>query len=147
MKAMTISRKEVTRFVTGKMLAITIAGMLVLPVAAFSQQPEEGGEDQQVETPSSTNSGPWQNSAGSTIGTRDNNAAGSAARPAADPRLGPGGGSLSRPAAPLAGGPGGNPDVPFDSNMNLAFLAAGLVFAFTVVRKRLRLRTVTVENK
>jgi hypothetical protein len=62
--------------------------------------------------------------------------------------LGPG--AALRPtsgATPDGRGPGGNPDVPFDENMNLAFLAAGVVFAFMVVRKRTKLQAVAVQNK
>lgn len=32
----------------------------------------------------------------------------------------------------------GNPDVPFDENMNLVFLAIGLLFAAVVIVRRLR---------
>ncbi len=36
-------------------------------------------------------------------------------------------------------GPGDeNPDVPFDDNMNLIFLAAGIVFAVFIISKKLR---------
>jgi hypothetical protein len=36
-------------------------------------------------------------------------------------------------------GPGDDsPDVPFDDNMNLAFLAIGLVFAAVIIAKRIR---------
>lgn len=150
MKTMTISIKGMNKILTGKMLAFAIAGMLALPVAAYSQDRESGdGAQEEMEAPSSTSSGPWQNSAGSTIGTRDNTptVGNATTRPAADPRLGPGGGSLSRGAVGDGRGPGGNPDVPFDTNMNLAFLLAGIVFAFIVVRKKLRLKAVPVQNK
>ena len=40
-------------------------------------------------------------------------------------------------------GPGDdNPDVPFDGTMNLLFLAAGLVFAAVIVRKKLSKKVV-----
>ncbi len=146
---MTIFIKGIRRTLTGKMMAFAFAGLLALPLAAHSQDREGDGSQDDMEAPASTNSGPWQNSAGSTIGTRDNSptVGNATTRPAADPRLGPGGGSLNRGPVADGRGPGGNPDVPFDSNMNLAFLLAGVVFAFTVVRKRLKLKTVPVQNK
>lgn len=42
--------------------------------------------------------------------------------------------------------PGGNPDVPFDDNMNLGFLAVGVVFAFVIIRKRLMNKPITVSK-
>lgn len=53
-------------------------------------------------------------------------------------------------AAPVAGfcqggpgGPGGGgPDVPFDDDMNIAFLIAGVLFAAFVVFKRFRRKSV-----
>lgn len=40
-------------------------------------------------------------------------------------------------------GPGDdNPDVPFDDNMNLIFLAIGLVFAVIIIGKKLRKSTI-----
>ncbi|MBL0358975.1 MAG: hypothetical protein IPP72_19880 [Chitinophagaceae bacterium] len=144
MKATNMFIKDVTKIVTGRVLAITLAGILALPVAAYSQEQEADAQDIEVEAPS-TSSGPWQNSAGATIGTRDNSNP-TPARPATDPRLGPGGGTLARGPVTTAGGPGGNPDVPFDDNMNLAFLVAAVVFAFTVVRKKMRLKAVQVQK-
>lgn len=38
----------------------------------------------------------------------------------------------------LPNGNGGNPDVPFDSNMNMVFLAAGVLFAVIITVRQLR---------
>jgi hypothetical protein len=38
----------------------------------------------------------------------------------------------------IAPGPGDPADVPFDSNLNLVFLAIGVVFAAVIIAKRLR---------
>lgn len=145
MKSTIIPIMDIKKIITGKLIAIAFAGILALPSAAYSQE-REGDETDlpDMETPTSTGSGPWQNSAGSTIGTRDNGA-NSTNKPAADPRLGPGAGTLGRPVTD-GRGPGGNPDVPFDDNMNLLFLAGGIAFAFIAVRKRARLNAVPVKN-
>lgn len=46
-----------------------------------------------------------------------------------------------QPPGPGDGGGGGNPDgVPFDTNLNLVFLAAGLLFVSIVVVKQFRKR-------
>lgn len=37
----------------------------------------------------------------------------------------------------------GNPEVPFDSNMNLLFLAVGIVFAVIITVRQLRKRAAT----
>ena len=46
--------------------------------------------------------------------------------------------SICQPPPPDAAG---NPEVPFDDNMNLFFLAAGIVFAVIITVKQLRKRT------
>ena len=128
--------------------------MVLAPVAAFSQVEEEQQDpaslnvDQQQANSPATGTGPWQNSAGASVGTRDNNSSSTTARPAA-PNAGAGT-TVHRPGAgSTADGrdPGGNPDVPFDDNMNLAFLAVGVVFAFVVARKRLKLKPAQVNRK
>ena len=41
-------------------------------------------------------------------------------------------------------GPGDdNPDVPFDKNMNLVFLAVGIVFAVVIIARKLRKNAVS----
>ncbi len=129
------------------------------PAAVFSQVESSQG-DQELETRpaasgSSTGSGPWQNSAGSSVGTRDNNNTNAAGGNTGtngntngkDPRLGPGGGTMARGGATTDGrDPGGNPDVPFDDNMNLLFLAAGLVFAGVVAGKRWKVKPVAIRT-
>ena len=39
--------------------------------------------------------------------------------------------------------PDGNPEVPFDNNMNLLFLAVGIVFAVVITVRQLRKRAAT----
>lgn len=39
---------------------------------------------------------------------------------------------------PPPNGGGGNPDVPFDSSMNMVFLAAGILFAVIITVRQLR---------
>ena len=145
MKSTIIPIMDIKKIITGKVIAIAIAGMLALPSAGYSQERDGDEADQpDMELPSTSGSGPWQNSAGSTIGTRDNGA-NSTNKPAVDPRLGPGAGTLGRPVTD-GRGPGGNPDVPFDDNMNLVFLAGGIAFAFIAVRKRARLQAVPAKR-
>lgn len=156
MKVMNLSLKDQMRFVTGKMLAVLITVILLCPAAGYSQQEEEevdsyDRQDQVVPadgigTPGTS---PWENSAGATIGTRDENTGSSTAegtrqgnRPGQTPA-----GAANRPASTLDRNPGGNPDVPFDDNMNLAFLAAGVGFAFFVMRKKLKLKEALVSGK
>lgn len=138
-----ISINKAKKNVSGRMIAIMIVAMFTLPAVAFSQEAED--EQQVEETESATGTGPWQNSAGSVIGTRDNGTAVSSAttsagtnKPARDPRLGPNGGSLNRGAVGDGRDPGGNPDVPFDENMSLVFLAGALVFSWFVAKKKMR---------
>ena len=130
-----------------KCFAIAIA-IGLLPIAGFSQEADDQPlhEAPQVERPSgsSSNSGlstsPWQGGSNSTPANETQQQ-----RPnsnPANPALRPVGGNsvLEDP------GPGGNPDVPFDDNMNLGFLAVGIVFAFVVYRKNLMKKSVTVSK-
>jgi len=149
---MQMSFMKLKKTITVKVTALVIAGMLLGTTAVIAQESEsqDGQSDLQlqVEEPavSSGNSGGvWGNSAGSSIGTPSSS--NSAADRPANPNLGPGGGSLNRPAAPTGITPPGNPDVPFDDNMNLGFLAIGLVFAFVIFKKRLSLQPITVKSK
>ena len=43
---------------------------------------------------------------------------------------------ICQPPPPNEGG--GNPEVPFDSNMNMVFLAAGILFAVIITVRQLR---------
>jgi hypothetical protein len=45
---------------------------------------------------------------------------------------------ICQPPAPNEGG--GNPEVPFDSNMNMIFLAVGVLFAVIITLRQLRKR-------
>jgi len=133
-------------FVKNRTAVLVFAGFMLAPAAAFSQvdQEEEGGyNDPQLEISTAPGGeGPWQNSAGSAIGSSDNFSSTTprTTAPAGTPHL-------SRPNATLDRDPGGNPDVPFDDNMNLAFLAGGLLFAFIVVRKRWNLKPASINTK
>lgn len=119
-----------------------------LPVAGFSQEADDRPvqEDPQVERPSgsSTSNGlstsPWRGNSNTTPAIEAQQQ-----RPGTNPTnpaLRPVGGNsvLDDP------GPGGNPDVPFDDNMNLGFLAVGIVFAFVVYRKNVIKKPVTVSK-
>jgi len=128
-------------------LMMIIAFAMLLPVSAFCQEEQPQQEEQQliptINSPSDQSArpivgaSPWANSAGSAIGTRSTTDADVRnVTPPATSRA-----TLSRPGVTLAdpggGGPGGNPDVPFDKNMNIAFLIIGAAFAFWTIRKRI----------
>jgi hypothetical protein len=126
-----------------------IAFAMLLPVCAFSQEDQQPQEEQPLAPAASSSnvqqsagpvvgsSSPWENSAASTVGTSSANPADAGSSAGTNS----GRGTARRPGSTLAGpgggGPGGNPDVPFDKNMNLAFLAIGAVFAFWTIRKRM----------
>ncbi len=48
--------------------------------------------------------------------------------------------SLCQDGPPPPNEGGGNPEVPFDSNMNMVFLAAGILFAVIITVRQLRKR-------
>ena len=146
---MTVALNRFTKVIKNGAAVTMIAVALLCTSAANAQSGDGDDFDEPAPTQSTTPSGPWGNSAGSTVGTPTTttpNASGTAANP-----LGPGGGSLSRPLAgptpDATGGPGGNPDVPFDANMNILFLGVGIFFAYVVYRRRFKLKPVTVEKK
>ncbi len=132
--------------------SLIVAFIMFTPVIAFSQDEQSAGQEEELINSGSNSQGqqsertapvvgegPWQNSAGSAVGTTDVNtnsgsSAGSANRPG------------GRPTAAQRPDPGGNPDVPFDNNMNLVFLAAGLIFAFWIAKRRLSDKTVTIKS-
>jgi hypothetical protein len=132
---------------------LVVAFSLLVPNSAFSQ--EEQQQDQEISTgsnsqdqqPDRTNpvvgGNLWDNSAGSTIGTSsDNNNSSNASStgPASRP------GVAQRPGATLGIEPPPNPDVPFDDNMNLVFLASALVFAFWIARKKTGTKTAAIKS-
>lgn len=148
MKTMKLSFRGLKKVIQGKTIAVLITAALFTPLVSAAQDERQADDyDDQPATQSST-SGPWGNSAGSTIGSAGNAASEGTARPA-DPRLNSGS-AAARPAAgptpDATGGPGGNPDVPFDPYMNLAFLAGGVAFAYVAYRRRLKLKAVTAEK-
>ena len=49
---------------------------------------------------------------------------------------------ICQPPPPNEGG--GNPEVPFDSNMNMVFLAAGILFAVIITVRQLRKKAASV---
>ena len=122
-------------------IALILGIVILTPSKGFSQdEPQEeqqinsGVQDVEVDrTAPVVGSDPWENSAGSTIGTRspvDNGTGASADAPARP-------GVAQRPAAVDGPPDPPNPDVPFDANMNIAFLMSGLLFAFWIARKKL----------
>ena len=140
---MRISLNISKEFLGRSLFTLIIAISLLLPSKGFSQDDQDvqsSGSQQPDRNGSVINSSPWQNGAGSSS-SAEGSATGAAARPGAAQRPG------STLDGPGGGDPGGNPDVPFDENMNLAFLAAGVVFAFYIAKKRLFSKTVTIETK
>ena len=123
-------------------IAVAIA---MLPAAGFSQEAEDQPVQDipDIENPAgtSTNSGlstsPWPGSSGSSTNETQQQ------RPGANSALRPVGGNSVLNTPP---DPSGNPDVPFDDNMNLGFLAVGIVFAFVVYRKNFTKKPVTVKK-
>ncbi len=151
---MTIALNRVKTIIKSSTAVILIGVALLCTSTASAQSgvETEDSYDEPASRQGSANEGPWGNSAGSTIGTPDVSTPGTNANGAAPANpLGPGGGTLGRPTAgptpDATGGPGGNPDVPFDTNMNLMFLGAGIVFAYIAYRRRFKLKPVTVEKK
>lgn len=156
---MSIAFNAIKKSIGIKTVAITVAALMMVPTIGFGQEEQEDGfgsgssSDQQGQSvPAVTGStSPWGNVTGAEgttdqqdgtttstgeVRSRDSRANGTA--PA---------GAANRPAGTLDRDPGGNPDVPFDANMNLAFLAAGVGFAFIVMRKRLKLKEAPVSSK
>ena len=151
-------------FKIGLLTAIVFCAVIT-PNTAFSQdqEPEQGTSTRPdpVNSSSGSNSStsgstsPWGNSSGLSVGTPTIGSStigdgtsinATNADPAADPRLGPRGGSIRRPASINGRTPGGNPDVPFDDNMNLAFLVSGLIFAYLVAKKKMFAKAVVVKK-
>lgn len=141
---MKLSVKRFIKAIQSKTTIICIAAFLVAPAASLAQS-----DNEPEETSTGSGSGPWENSAGSSVGTRSGAFSEGTVLPA-NPAIDPATGTAARPNAgptvDATGGPGGNPDVPFDSNMNLVFLAAGVAFAFMVYRRRLKLKAVPAEK-
>ena len=132
---------------------LVVASFTMLPNVAFSQEEQQedqeigsgnNSQDQQSEgTVPVVGGNPWDNGTGSSVGTSlDNNSSNdpTSTEPASRPR------AAQRPGATLDIDPPPNPDVPFDDNMNLVFLAAGLVFAFWVARKKMGSKTATIKS-
>jgi hypothetical protein len=135
---------------------IALVFICTAPVTVFCQEQQQE-EQQPIEQPTvdtrpvdvntgTLNTSPWPSNSNSadnngTSVDRYNNT-GTAARPVtgtSGTAQRPGGTVLGdTPGAGGGGGGFGNPDqgVPFDDNMNLAFLVVGLVFAFVVFKKR-----------
>jgi hypothetical protein len=151
---MTVALKGFKQILKSSIAVSLIAIVMLSPSSVNAQSAGVGTEDSYDEPAgrqSSNGNGPWGNSAGSTIGTPDISTPGTNANGSqgANP-LGPGGGTLGRPLGPTpdaTGGPGGNPDVPFDTNMNLIFLGTGIIFAYVVYRRRFKLKPVVAEKK
>lgn len=121
-----------------KWIALAVIAVLVNTTSVFAQDDQDQDPaliDNPVSVPGtqsspSVGSGPWGNSSSSSArpSTRENNSIAPSARPISGETT-------------LGTDPGGNPDVPFDTNMNIAFLVVGLVFAFVVYKKRFALKS------
>ncbi len=140
---MRISLNFQNAFISRTLFALMIALCLLLPSKGFTQDDpiiEDANTQELPVTSGSVNSSTnnWLNSVEPTPETITPNPnydeTGSAASSGRPPSVAQRPGSTLD--APTGGDPGGNPDVPFDENMNIAFLAVGIVFAFYFVRKR-----------
>lgn len=128
-------------------IGLLLVFTLSLPTVVFAQEAQQENDPAyQVEdlttdpgnytNPGTLSTSPWPNSSTTTNNSGSTNdptaVSGANARPGATaqkPVIGGGTTLASRD-------PGDNPDVPFDDNMNLAFLVVGLVFAYVVYKKR-----------
>ena len=156
--------KSVKKLVAGKIIILTASTVLSFSFSAYSQyeypqaqqQEEEPlipSENIQQERPYVPENNTWQNSTQPSASdirsqqeeltikpsTNSNNVQG---RPAA-------GGGLGDSASVDGRDPAGNPDVPFDENMNMAFLITSLacVLGFVLFRKRFKLSPVNTKTK
>lgn len=144
------STNRFLNYIRCKTTLLLLAGTICFTSMASAQSFDEEGIDEGSSTEQSSGANDiWgDQTPASAIGSTDisttpleittnkpaNSATGHALRPAAGP------------TPDATGGPGGNPDVPFDTNMNILFLAIGLVFAFIIFKKRSKLSTVRVVN-
>ena len=130
-----------------KSLLLCFAALLALPLTGVAQQQED---DQQESYEVPEMEAPEQGSAGTGLFNEETEGSGgSLGIQEVDGTGGRGGstagtGTLSNPT-PDGRDPGGNPDVPFDRNMNIAFLIAGIGFAYMIYRRQ-RLKPVAVNS-
>ena len=130
-----------------KSLLLCFAALLALPLTGVAQQQED---DQQESYAVPEMEAPEQGSAGTGLFNEETEGSGgSLGIQEVDGTGGRGGstagtGTLSNPT-PDGRDPGGNPDVPFDRNMNIAFLIAGIGFAYMIYRRQ-RLKPVAVNS-
>lgn len=128
------------------LVALFIFCLQALPQHAFCQDADQVEDEYDLPEPDAPSTG------GSTIGStspwgNSNSASGTATNSGTNPSTGkPAKGTLAKPSGTLGTDPGGNPDVPFDDNMNLAFLVTGIAFSFWVIRKRM-LKAASVPSK
>lgn len=151
-KTMTVSPNRIGKAFTLRAAVVLFTAVCLSPAAAFSQEDQDEIISRQrpayeTATPD-RNDGIWPNS-NSNGGTRDNNDnSNNNSNSAASGQTRPGAaGTAARPTGSTTDGrdPGGNPDVPFDPNMNLAFLVAGVGFAYYIFSRKLK--TAAVKNK
>lgn len=132
------------------LVALFIFCLQALPQQAICQDADQVEDEYDLPEQDAPSTG------GSTIGSTSpwgntNSASGTTTNSVTDPSTGkPAKGTLAKPSSTLAGGdginPGGSPDVPFDDNMNLAFLVTGIAFSFWIIRKRM-LKPASVNSK
>lgn len=128
--------------VSKRLAAVMLLLFIAVPLSSICQQADEGIINRAEKpkgntTPAIGSDRPWENNTGSSGGTVRPYGSGNAI-------------TKKGGATPLGGvdpDPGGNPDVPFDDNMNLGFLAVGIVFAIVVVRKRFNAKPIKVSSK
>lgn len=131
-----------------KALLFCFAAMLAFPLSGSAQQQEddqtETYEVPELEAPEQSNTGNGlaneeTEGAGGSLGIQEVDGTGGRGGSTAG-----GTGTLGNPT-PDGRDPGGNPDVPFDRNMNIAFLIGGIGFAYMIYRRQ-RLKAVAVKS-
>ena len=124
------------------------AAMLAFPLSSAAQQ-QEDDQPETYEVPELE--APEQSNAGNGLANEETQGSGGSLgiQEEVDGTGGRGGstagnGTLGNPT-PDDRDPGGNPDVPFDRNMNIAFLIGGVGFAYMIYRRQ-RLKAVAVKS-
>lgn len=165
---MSINFIQPNKFVKGTAALMLFSFLTTNQIQAQEQEPQS---EPQSEIPSATpsNNGssslnpglqtsPWESASSSQTNSQDNNqntvtdgSNSSAASGGTNVGTATGGrpNGIRRNSNSTAqrGDPGGNPDVPFDSGMNLMFLIGGLLFALRVALRKFRLKPIQVLSK
>ena len=128
------------------LVALVIFCLQALPQQAICQDADQVEDEYDLPEQDAPSTGgstigsttPWGNTNSASGTTTNSGTNSSTAKPAK--------GTLAKPAGTLDLPDPSNPDVPFDDNMNLAFLVTGIAFSFWVIRKRM-LKPASVNSK